>query len=136
MTQLVIHKRLGKLMNRMPHRLFINGTPVAVMTASSLAVSLPAGRYSVTVQSSLPWFYSTAAVEVTDLLPAVLEIGTREKWWEILFAADLVFWVVKRFITLAAPWTWIYEVVTNGYFVIWLIYEWRIRKHYFTMNIV
>lgn len=52
-----------------------------------------------------------------------LEFSDREQVWDALFVVDVVLWVVKRFLHLASPWTWLYEVFTNGYFVLWLIYE-------------
>jgi len=60
-----------------------------------------------------------------------LEFSDREQVWDALFVVDVVLWVVKRFLHLASPCTWLYEVFTNGYCVLWLIYEWRIRNHYF-----
>ena len=64
-----------------------------------------------------------------------LEFSDREQVWDALFVVDVVLWVVKRFLHLASPWTWLYEVFTNGYFVLWLIYEWRIRNHYFKFEL-
>ena len=54
---------------------------------------------------------------------------------DVLFVVDVVLWIVKRFLHLAAPWTWIYEVFTNGYYLLWLLYEWRIRNHYFKFQV-
>lgn len=64
-----------------------------------------------------------------------LEFSDREQVWDALFVVDVVLWVVKRFLHLASPSTWLYEVFTNGYFVLWLIYEWRIRNHYFKFEL-
>ena len=42
---------------------------------------------------------------------------------------------IKGLFHLAAPWTWVYEIFTNGYFVAWIVYEWVIRKKYFRMEV-
>ena len=37
---------------------------------------------------------------------------------------------------LIAPWTRIYEIFTNGYFILWLFYEWKIRKNYDALKVL
>ena len=37
---------------------------------------------------------------------------------------------------LIAPWTRIYEIFTNGYFILWLLYEWKIRKKYYALKVL
>lgn len=126
---------MGRLMSKVPHKIYINGQLVGIMQTPEVRVQMPAGSYGVRVQSMLQWFSASTMVTVEEGGTSVLKFTDREGWWDILFVIDIVFWIVKRFLHLAAPWTWIYEIFTNGYFVIWLIYEWRICDEYFKLTV-
>lgn len=120
---------------RIPHKILINGQLIGIMKDPRVAVEMPAGEYDITGQSMIPYFSGTQHVEVQARQETTLSFGDREQIWDALFVVDIVLWVVKRFLHLASPWTWIYEIFTNGYFVLWLIYEWRIRNRYFRFEI-
>ena len=105
------------------------------MKEKAVSVEMPAGNYRLTIQSMFPILYASEIVDVVDGRETILEFSDRERWWDILFVLDIVLWTLKRFLHLASPWTWIYGIFTNGYFVLWLVYEWRIREHYFKFNI-
>lgn len=64
-----------------------------------------------------------------------LTISDKERWWNILFDVDLVLWVSEFFFTLPQPWHIIYEVVSNGFFIVWLLRLWIIRKRYFVLEV-
>jgi len=120
---------------RIPHKILINGQLIGIMKGPQVAIEMPAGEYEITVQSMIPYFSASQRVGVQPRQETRLTFGDRERVWDALFVVDIVLWIVKRFLHLANPWTWIYEVFTNGYFVLWLIYEWRIRKNYFRFEI-
>jgi len=126
-------KSKGKLV--LPHYLLINGKMLGLMKDPSITLEVPPATFKVRIQSVFKWFYSEAVVTTHNETDTVIEFTDREKWWDILFGIDLVLWCIKGLFHLAAPWTWIYEILTNGYFVAWLIYEWTIRKRYFKLNI-
>ena len=57
-----------------------------------------------------------------------LEFGDRETICDIIFWVDMILWLVKRLINLPAPWRLIYEILSNGFFAVWLMRVWIIRS--------
>lgn len=134
MPRLIItQKARGKF--TMPHYLLVNGRMLGLMRERSVTLEAPPATFQVRIQSLFKWFHASRVVTTHEGVDTHIDFSDREKGWDILFAIDLVLWIVKRFLHLAAPWTWIYEVVTNGYFVAWLVYEWRIRERYFKLDV-
>ena len=136
MALLHIVQRRSKFSLNIPHKLLIDGHFVGVMKGGKVSVEIPMGEYDITIQSMIPFISGTRRVSVLPRSETTLEFSDREKWWDVLFVVDIVLWILKRFLHLASPWTWIYEVFTNGYFILWLLYEWRIRKQYFKFQIL
>lgn len=64
----------------------------------------------------------------------LLTFSDRDKIWNWLFNLDIVLWLIKRFAHVPEPWGTIYEIVSNGFFAIWLLRIWIIRKHYFAIK--
>ena len=118
-----------------PHKLLIDGRFVGIMKDRRVSIEMPMGEYEITIQSMIPFISASQRVAMPLRGETTLEFADREKWWDVLFVVDVVLWIVKRFLHLAAPWTWIYEVFTNGYFLLWLLYEWKIRNHYFKFQV-
>lgn len=135
MSQLVIIQKRGKFAINIPHKILIDGQFVGIMKDKQVAIEMPMGRYAITVQSMFPFISATQMVEIQPYSHLTLEFSDREQVWDALFVLDIILWLIKRFLHLAAPWTWLYEIFTNGYFVLWLIYEWSIRKKYFKFKI-
>lgn len=135
MARLNIVQKNVKFSFRIPHKVLINGRLVGILKARSVAIDMPAGNYRLTIQSMFPILYTSEIVDVINGCETTLEFSDRERVWDVLFAVDVVLWIIKRFLHLSSPWTWIYEIFTNGYFILWLVYEWRIREHYFKFNI-
>jgi hypothetical protein len=135
MARLTLVQKRGKFALSLPHKILIDGHLLGVMKDREVSVEMPAGAYDITVQSMVPMISATQHVELPLRGEVRLEFSDREQVWDALFVVDVVLWVVKRFLHLASPWTWLYEVFTNGYFVLWLIYEWRIRNHYFKFEL-
>lgn len=121
-------------MSKLPHKIWINHRFVGVMNTKEVCLDLPAGEYPVMIQSVFPFFYSTTLVKVQEGVCKVLSFRDREKWWDALFVIDLVLWFADRFFTLPEPWGLIYKIFTNGYLILWLIYEFSIRKRYFKIE--
>ena len=118
-----------------PHKLLIDGRFVGIMKDKRVSIEMPMGEYEITIQSMIPFISASQRVTMSLRGETTLVFSDREKWWDRLFVLDVVLWIVKRFLHLAAPWTWIYEVFTNGYFLLWILYEWRIRNHYFKFQV-
>lgn len=136
MARLIIsQKKKGKFSLSVPHYILINGRTIGLMNTPSVTLEVPPATFQVRIQSVLRWFYTEATVVTHDETDTFIEFSDREKWWDALFVVDILLWCIKGLLHLTAPWTWIYEIFTNGYFAAWLIYEWVIRKKYFRLEV-
>ena len=134
-SKLVLHCKMGKMMSRLPRKIWVSGQFIGVMQQPEVSIQMPPGIYQITIQSMIPYFSASETIQLLPDETKSLEFRDRERGWDILFGIDIVLWIVKRFLHLAAPWTWIYEIFTNGYFVLWLLYEWRIREKYYAIKV-
>lgn len=118
----------------LPHKIYFNGQLLGIMQRKEIQLKgIPEGKYSLKIQSMIPFIYAEKEIGIKRGANTVT-FSDREKFWDILFTIDLVLVIVKLFITLPDNIDLIYKIVTNGYFVIWLIYEWVIRKRYFRIE--
>lgn len=118
----------------LPHKIFINGKLLGVMQRKEIQVKdIPEGKYLLRIQSMIPFISAEKEIDINRGKNQVT-FSDREKFWDILFTIDLILVIVKCFITLPDHIDMIYKIVTNGYFVVWLIYEWIIRKQYFRIE--
>lgn len=134
MATLTIAAGRTKFSLQIPHKILINGQFIGVMKTPKVEIQLPAGNYHIAIQSMIPYFGSAMSVKVEEGVENILTFSDREKWWDILFGIDLILWLAKLFFELPHPWELIYEIATNGYFVLWIIYELIIRKRYFKLE--
>ncbi len=114
-----------------PHKIIINNQMVGIMQQPSIKIQMPPGRYEIRIQSMLPYFYAIQQATINEGVMNVMTFGDRERWWDILFMIDIVASIVVWIVPLPHPWSIIYKVISNGYFIAWITYEWTIRKHYF-----
>ena len=115
----------------LPHRIFFNGQLLCVMQRKEIKIKdIPAGRYKLKIQSMFPFIYAEEEISIKRGENHIT-FNNRERFWDILFTIDLILVIVKLFLKLPDNINLIYKIVTNGYFAIWLIYEWLIRKKYF-----
>lgn len=118
----------------LPHKIYFNGQLLGIMQRKEIQLKgIPEGKYSLKIQSMIPFIYAEKEIGIKRGANTVT-FSDREKFWDILFTIDLVLVIVKLFITLPDNIDLIYKIVTNGYFAIWLIYEWVIRKRYFRIE--
>ena len=136
MALLTLHrKQLFKL--SIPYWVFINEQPVGIMQSKKVNIQIPPGQYDLSIRIILAlwkWRFLIRGEKKVILQEGQhlhLLITDRERWWNILFDIDLVFWIAKLFFELPYPWNTIYEVVSNGFFVLWAIRIWYIRNNYF-----
>lgn len=132
--RLTIEKECSELMSKLPNRIFINGRLVGIMQQKKVSVMIPKGRYTLMIQSAIPFLYATDEVEIEAGVENVVTFKNRERIWDILFTIDLVLWIAGFFVTLPAPWDLVYEIATNTFLAIWLIYEFCIRKKYYRIR--
>jgi len=119
---------------QIPHKIIINGQLLGIMQTRELQIQMPPGHYVLTIQSMIPFISASQNVTVQEGVVNYAEFHDREKWWDYLFIIDIVLWLADFFFTLPHPWGLIYKIFTNGYFVVWLLYEFIIRKKYFIIN--
>ncbi len=132
--RLTIIKESSKLMSRIPNKIFINGRLVGIMQQQKVSVMIPQGTYNIMVQSVIPFLYATKVIEIEQGVENVVTFRNRERIWDILFSIDLALWIAGFFITLPEPWGMVYEIATNTFLAIWLIYEFCIRKKYYRIR--
>ena len=119
----------------MPHIIKINHRVLGVVKGRDVRVQMPAGTYTIGVQSGLRFIESEVQTHIYEQAENRLVFSDRERWWNLLFNIDLVLWLVKRFVNLGEPWNTVYEVVSNGFFAVWMLRVWMIRKRYFKLEI-
>lgn len=121
-------------MPHLPHLLIINGQNVGLLQQEKVRVDIPEGTYSIKIQSLVKWFSSTRSIHVSNGVENILTFGDKEKVWDLLFVVDIVLWFAEFFFTLPHPWELVYKIFTNGYLVLWILYEWIIRNKYFSLE--
>lgn len=139
MPTLLIHRkhRLGPVI---PYWVFVNNRTVGIMKEQEVAIEMPAGVYDIGVRVVFAARKPDLSLGGSRRLALAehevreLTVTDKERWWNLLFDVDLVLWVAEFFMTLPQPWHTIYEVVSNGFFVVWLLRLWIIRKRYFVLE--
>ena len=118
----------------LPHKIYFNGQLLGIMQRKEIQVKdIPEGVYRLKIQSMIPFLFAETEITVKRGENTVI-FSDHEKFWDILFTIDLLLVIVKWFITLPDNINLIYSIVTNGYFAVWLAYEWIIRKRYFRIQ--
>ena len=118
-----------------PRIICIDNQPLGIVKNAPAGIRLPAGTYKITVRSTLRFIESSVMVSVSEGVERTVTFADREKWWNVLFNLDLFFWLVTLFIHVAQPWSTVYDVLSYGFFVIWLVRLWIIRRHYYAISV-
>lgn len=134
MAFLKIIQKKSKLMPALPHRILINDQLIGITKQTELTIKMPPGTFKITIQSMIPYIYASTLVHLSEETIHHLVYKDREKWWDILFWIDVILWCADFFFTLPHPYELLYQIFTNGYFVLWIGYEWLIRKKYFKLE--
>lgn len=133
---------------RLPHLICLNGQTIGVLGKVGKAalrpqwkpkplqadISLPAGHYTLRIQSVIKWFSATVEVDVHEAQPAVVEFGDKEFWWDLVFWGDMVAWLLKLILHIGRPWSIVYEVLSDLVLAVWLYHEYKIRNTYFAIK--
>ena len=131
---LTLIDQTSKMGMTLPHKIYFNDRLLGVMQRKEIQVNdIPEGSYRLKIQSMFPFIYAEKEIHIQRGENQVT-FSDREKFWDILFTIDLLLVVVKWFVHLPDNINFIYNIVTNGYFAVWLVYEWVIRKRYFKME--
>ena len=136
MPILTLHRRqMFKL--SIPYWVFINEQPIGIMQGKEVSIELPSAQFDLSIKilfRLFKWQFSIGGKRKVCLSEGEhlhLMIIDKERWWNILFDIDLVLWLAKIFFELPHPWNIVYEVVSNGFFALWLARIWFIRDRYF-----
>ena len=127
---------------KLPHAVFLNGYYAGTLKDGQLRGEVPPGNYALRVQFggiisigkkgkridlSVS---STEQVEVPMAGDVVCEFHDRERLWNILFDIDLILWMVSWFVQMPP----LYKILSNAFFVIWLVRLVIIRKRYYKIK--
>lgn len=137
---LTIRDQRGRFSLPMPHKIFINGQFLGIMKDKSVSIKIPQGLFHLQIMSMVPTFGSETDIHIETGVENVVEFSDREAVWDILFTIDILLWIADLILNSFHP-DWlpanahlIYQIATNGYFAIWIIYELIIRKKYFKIK--
>lgn len=135
------HRQSGVIPMPIPFWVLIGGRPIGLMRGKEVRIELPKGVYSLGVRFCVPLGKWQPCVqgEKKVVVPdddehMVVEFSSRERVWNLLFDIDLLLWLASFFFTLPAPWGTVYDVVSNGFFVLWAIRVWMIRHRFFRLT--
>lgn len=134
MARLTIIQKKRRFMPLLPHKILIGGQAVGLMRTHCVHIEIPQGAYEITIQSLFPFIKSSAVVRIDEGVDNVMEFEDKEKYWDILFSADMLLWIASLFIELQKPYSIIYHILSEGLFAIWLIHIIVIRKRYFKIT--
>ena len=138
MSKLVLHKKeqFGIKMP-IPYFISINDKVIGATKLPKIQIEMPAGIYKIGVKYLFPlWKCEFSLSSETNIIikeneTLEYEFFHNEKIWNILFDIDLILWIAELFFTLPHPWNIIYKICSNGFFIIWIIRLFVIRKKYF-----
>ena len=146
MSLLVITHRQKDFWVRIPYQVIVNGRLVGTMNTPQARLRLPAGYYTITIRSGsyVPigkkgktldlTLSSTAPVQVSEYGYTCLDFKNKERWWNTLFNIDLILWLTSVFLRIPHPWNIVYHVVSDGFFLLWIIRLFVVRRRYFAME--
>lgn len=139
MPTLTIHRKRRKG-PAIPCWVFVNNWPVGIMKGQAVTLEMPAGVYDIGVRVVFSVrrpdlsLGGSRRIALAEHEAGELAVADSERWWNLLFDADLALWVAEFFFTLPQPWHTVYEVLSNGFFAVWLLRLWIIRKRYFVLE--
>ena len=140
MALLTLHRnQLFKL--SIPYWVFIDEQPVGIMQGREVNIHLPEGSYNLSIRimfQPFKWRFNIGGsknISISTNEQKQLWITDRERWWNILFDIDLMLWLAKFFFELRYPYDMMYEILSNGFFAVWILRIWMIRDRYFILKV-
>lgn len=135
MSLLTINHSRSFLNAYIAHQILIDGHSVGIMKGEKVSFQIPSGQYDITIQSMIPFFSATQTVQIPLRGETILTFSEPDKWMDSILAIDILFFVLTFFITIPSPWYGAYKVISDGFFVLWIVWMWCIRKKYFRIRI-
>lgn len=138
MSKLILHKKeqFG-IKIPFPYIITINGKVIGATQMPKIQIEMPAGKYNIGVKYAFRfWKWDFSLSSETDIVISEnetleYEFYHNEQIWNILFDIDLILWIAELFFTLPHPWNIIYKICSNGFFILWIVRLFLIRKKYF-----
>lgn len=133
---------------RLPHFIFVDGLYAGTMHGDSIDIPIPSGLHQLRVQCGgrIPLGKSGRSIDLSvsgthtidtprvrrhrtvgDEPFVIVDFHDRERLWNILFDIDLIAWIVSLFVTFPP----IYRILSDAFFVLWIIRLIIIRKRYY-----
>lgn len=139
MNLLHIHQKTDRLTLPLPYWVFVDGHPMGIMKRDA-DIQLPNGTYSLGIWLVFrlwKWEFRLGRDTRIMMLNADLQV---EFWhdepvWDTIFNIDLVIWLLTCFIDIPSPYSIVYHVLSDGFFIVWLIRLWRKRHEYLTITV-
>ena len=142
MNLIIRHKRRW-FEPKLPHLVFIDGHYAGMLKNDRLQLMMPQGSFSLRVQCGGPVPIGKSGKSIDLSLSAteqvnlprngvvVCEFHDRERLWNILFDIDIVLWIVSWFVQMPP----LYKILSNAFFVIWMVRMVIIRKRYYKISL-
>ena len=138
MAILTLHRKQRTKL-ALPYWVFVNGQAVGIMRTPEVSIMLPEGTFTIAVRLMFGvakcsfGIGGERTITISDA-PTHIGISDRERWWNILFDIDLVVWLVGCFIDFPEPWNMVYHILSEGFFAIWMLRIFILRKRYFILT--
>jgi len=134
-----LSQRTSKVTLPLPYWVFIDGHPIGVVKRKA-DVRLNNGTYTLGIWLVFRFWRWEARLGKDIRLLMLNEDVSVEFWhsepvWDTIFNIDLVLWLITLFSEIPHPWNIIYHILSDGFFLIWLIRLWMKRKEYLTIKI-
>lgn len=139
MNILHIQQKTDQLTLPLPYWVYIDGHPVGIMKREA-NIQLPNGTYSLGIWLVFrlwKWQFRLGR-EIRIMMldeDLLVKFWHDEPIWDTIFNIDLVIWLVTCFIDIPSPWDIVYHVMSDGFFILWLIRLWKKRNEYLTIKI-
>lgn len=130
----------------LPYLILVNEQPIGLMRTHEVHLEMPPGTFSIAVRlvfgvGRRQFSIGGERVVTLGAEPQQLRITDRERWWNLLFTLDLIVWLAALCLPLFGfddfpphPWNIVYHVLSDGFFALWLLRIWVIRKRYFVLQ--
>jgi len=136
--RLHIHQKTDRLTLPLPYWVYIDGHPIGVMRKDA-SIQLGNGTYSFGIWLVLRfWKWELRLGKETRIMMMSedmrMEFWHSEPVWDTIFNIDLIVWILTMIIGIPSPWSIVYHVLSDGFFVLWLARLLRKRNEYLVIE--